>query len=68
MKNTETTIVSARDQLAAQKFNATTLDDHRVAAAQTNFDARMRALEARFDRDAASIRASFVAEIAGGWR
>jgi hypothetical protein len=68
MKNTETTIVSARDQLAAQKFNGTAQADHRVVVAQENFDARMRALEARFDRDAASIRAAFVAEIAGGRR
>jgi hypothetical protein len=61
---TEATITSARDQIAAQKFDVAA-HDHRVAAAQENLDARMRALQARFDRDAAAIRASFVAEIAG---
>jgi hypothetical protein len=65
-KNSETHLVSARDEIATRRLASQA--DHRTVTAQENFNARMHALEARFDRDAASIRAAFVAEIAGGRR
>jgi hypothetical protein len=68
VKNTETATISARDQIAAGKFNGAAQADYRAEAAQANFNARMQALQARFDRDAASIRAAFVAEISEGGR
>jgi hypothetical protein len=62
MKSTETTILSARDEFAAHR--TVVQADYRTAAAQANYNARMYALQARFDREAATIMASFVAEIA----
>jgi hypothetical protein len=43
----------------------TTTAERRLEAAKSTFDARMKAAQWRFEQETASIRAAFVAEVAG---